>query len=152
MYINQKRYLFGDDFTLSRVYEDGVLMKTCPYVLEDVVREVPGKPVKDWKIPRETAIPVGKYKVVIDVSQRFGKRMMRLLDVPGFEGIRIHAGNTSHDTEGCLLTGKERDEKHGEVSGSRIACAALFDKVDKALNKGDDVWWVVEGLPAKGVA
>lgn len=149
MLIAQKRYLFGDDFTLSRLYVDGDLFGQCPYTLEDVVREVPGKPVKDWKVPAETAIPVGKYRVVIDMSKRFGKRMMHVLDVPGFEGIRIHSGNTSHDTEGCLITGKERDEKHGEVSGSRIACAALFDKVDKALNKGDDVWWVVEGLPGK---
>jgi len=150
MLITQKRYLFGDDFTLSRLYVDGALFGTCTYVLEDVVREVPGKPVGEWKVPAETAIPVGKYRVVIDLSQRFGKRMMHVLDVPGFSGIRVHAGNTSHDTEGCLITGKERDEKHGEVSGSRIACAALFDKVDKALNKGDDVWWVVEGLPVKG--
>lgn len=149
MIVTQKRYLFGDDFTLSHLYIDGILFGQCPYTLEDVVREVIDKPVSEWKIPAETAIPVGKYRVVIDMSKRFGKRMMHVLDVPGFEGIRVHSGNTSHDTEGCLITGKERDEKHGEVSGSRIACAALFDKVDKALNKGDDVWWVVEGLPGK---
>lgn len=152
MLITQKRYLFGDDFTLSNLYVDGALVYSCPYILEDTVREVLEKPVSDWKVPSETAIPVGKYKVVIDMSQRFGKRMMHLLDVPGFEGIRVHAGNTSHDTEGCLITGKERDEKHGEVSGSRIACAALFDKVEKTLSKGEEVWWVVSGLPVKGGA
>lgn len=147
MIITSKRYLFGYDFTLSRIYLDGIGFPAFPYVLEDKVREIEGKPVSEWKIPKATAIPVGKYKLVIDMSQRFGKRMMHLLDVPGFSGIRVHAGNTSHDTEGCLLVGKERDEKHGEVSGSRIACQALFDKVDKAINAGEEVLWIVEGKP-----
>lgn len=149
MIIEQKRYLFGDDFTLSHLFVDGAPFRQCGYILEDVVREILGKTVKDWKVKSETAIPVGKYKLIIDMSPRFGKRMMHVLDVPGFEGIRVHAGNTSHDTEGCLLAGKERDERHGEVSGSRIACAALFDKVEKTLNRGEEVWWVVEGLPKK---
>lgn len=146
MIIKSKRYLFGDDFTLSRIYIDDSFYPAFPYILEDKVREVEGMPVSQWKIPKETAIPVGKYKVVIDMSQRFGKRMMHLLDVPGFSGIRVHSGNTSHDTEGCLLVGKERDEKHGEVSGSRIAWQALFDKVDKALGNDEEVFWIVEGL------
>ena len=145
MIITAKRYRFGDDFTLSRVAVDGIGFVPCPYILEDAVREVGGVPVSEWKIPRETAIPAGRYKVVIDMSTRFGKRMMHLLDVDGFDGVRIHAGNTSHDTEGCLLCGKERDEKHGEVSGSRIACDAMFNKVDAALLRGELVWLEIGG-------
>lgn len=146
MVITQKRYLFGGDFTLSRLAIDGIGFTSCPYILEDKVRESPGIPVEQWKVPRETAIPVGRYKVVIDLSQRFGKRMLHLLDVPGFEGIRVHAGNTSHDTEGCLITGKERDEAHGEVSGSRVALAPLFNRIEHVLQHGEPVWWIVEGL------
>lgn len=149
MVITQKRYLFGEDFTLSRVFSGDAQLKICPYILEDRVREVADRDVAEWKIPCETAIPVGKYRVMIDMSQRFGRRMMHLLDVPGFSGVRVHAGNTSHDTEGCLITGKERDERHGEVSGSRIARDALFEMVDKALSRGESVWWVVEGLPTR---
>ena len=145
MIITQKRYLFGDDFTLSRLAIDGIPFTPCGYILEDKVREIVGMPVAKWKIPRETAIPAGKYSVVIDLSQRFGKRMLHLLDVPGFEGIRVHSGNTSHDTEGCLITGKERDEKNGEVSGSRVALAPLFNRIENSLQHGVPVWWIVEG-------
>ena len=140
MIITSKRYKFGDDFTLSRVAIDGLAFDGCPYFLEDKVREVPDHTVAEWKIPSETAIPAGRYKVVIDMSKRFGKRMIHILNVEGFGGVRIHAGNTSHDTEGCLIAGKERDEKNGEVSGSRIASDALFKKVDAALLRGEPVW------------
>lgn len=147
MIITQKRYKFGGDFTLSRLAVDGVPMSQCQYILEDKVREVEGMEVEKWKIPKETAIPTGRYKVIIDLSQRFGRLMPHLLNVPGFSGVRVHAGNTSHDTEGCLVTGKERDEKNGEVSGSRVARDALQDKISKALDNGQDVWWEVTGLP-----
>ena len=146
MNITQRRYKFGKDFTLSKLFVDNLHYMACPYILEDVVREMPDKPVSEWKVPAETAIPIGRYKVVIDMSHRFKKRMIHLLNVPGFDGIRVHSGNTSHDTEGCLITGKERDEKNGEVSGSRVALEPLFARIDAALNKGEAVWWTVEGL------
>ena len=148
MIITSKRYLFGDNFTLSHLAIDGIRFAPGPYILEDKVREVAGgMPVATWKIPKETAIPVGRYRVEINMSARFVKRMIQLMDVPGYSGIRVHAGNTSHDTDGCMVTGKERDEKHGEVSGSRQALALLFPRVDSALQHGEPVWWVVEGLP-----
>lgn len=149
MNILQKRYLFGEDFTISTLHLSGAPFPGCPYILEDKVREVPGMPVAKWKIKAETAIPVGDYKVVIDFSQRFNKDMIHLLGVPGFEGIRVHSGNTSHDTEGCMITGKERDEKHGEVSGSRVARDALFERVKAALARLEPVTWCVEGLPTE---
>jgi hypothetical protein len=145
--IIQKRYLFGKDFTLSRLYMGGMLFPGCPYILEDVVRETQGEPVSKWKVKAETAIPVGRYKVVIDMSTRFKKLMIHLLDVPGYGGIRVHAGNTSHDTEGCLITGRERDEKHGEVSGSRVALGSLYPRIEAALRGGEQVYWTVEGFP-----
>lgn len=144
--IKSTRYNFGEDFTLSRVYINGVKYDKCPYVLEDAVREVVGQDVSCWKIKAETAIPVGRYEVIVDMSQRFGKRMIRLLNVCGYEGVRVHSGNTSHDTEGCLIVGKERNEKWGELSGSRIALAPLFALIDSHLSKGGKVYWTVEGL------
>lgn len=73
------------------------------WTLEDVVREVPGQPVASWKIKGRTAIPRGTYPIRVTRSNRFGVDLPLLLDVPGFEGIRIHGGNTAADTEGCIL-------------------------------------------------
>jgi hypothetical protein len=150
MNIVQSRYVFGEDFTLSRLLVDGEVVPECPYILEDKVREVVGLPIAAWKVGGETAIPVGTYKVVIDMSQRFKKLMMHLLNVPGFDGIRVHAGNTSHDTEGCLIIGRFADEREGMVWGSRDARDVLFNMVFKALGDDEEVWWTVEGLPEGG--
>lgn len=145
MNFTQKRYKFGEDFTLSKVYLDGVPFAGCPYILEDAVREVPGIPVEQWKVPKETAIPVGRYVMKKTMSARWGKLMWEITGVPGFTGIRPHSGNTSHDTEGCPITGKERDEKHGEVSGSKQARDALYAKLDQAEARGEQILWFVEG-------
>jgi hypothetical protein len=80
--------------TIGKMYIDGI--DTC-YTLEDVVREE--------KIYGETAIPTGTYKVIINFSNRFQQLMPLLLDVPEFEGVRIHPGNTDKDTHGCILVG-----------------------------------------------
>ena len=75
------------------------------FILEDKRREL--KTAAD-KVKGKTAIPEGRYPLVIDFSQRFQKTMPHILAVPYFEGIRIHPGNTAADTEGCPLTGKAR--------------------------------------------
>jgi len=144
--ILQKRYLFCDEFTLSRVFVDGKPFAGCPYILEDAVREIAGQPVEQWKVRCETAIPVGTYQVEKTWSGRWSKMMWEILDIPGFSGVRPHVGNTSHDTEGCPITGKERDEKNGEVSGSRVARDALYERMDQALLHGETIAWIVEGL------
>lgn len=147
MNILQKRYKFGEDFTLSRLYLDGAPFAGCPYILEDATRETPGVPVEQWKVKAETAIPIGRYLLKKTWSGRWQKMMWEITGVPGFAGIRPHAGNSSHDTEGCPITGKERDEKHGEVSGSRLARDALYAKLDQAEARGEQILWYVEGLP-----
>lgn len=68
------------------------------FTLEDAVR--------DRKIPGETCIPSGVYQLRMTMSPRFGRVMPILLRVPGFEGVRVHAGNWAKDTEGCILLGK----------------------------------------------
>src|SRR3990167_3026729 len=75
------------------------------FTLEDQVRERQGVPVEKWKIYGETAIPRGIYKVVLQTSPKFGPDTITLLKVEGFEGIRIHAGNSAKDTEGCIIVG-----------------------------------------------
>ena len=77
------------------------------FTLEDLNREEAGEPVAAWKVKGETAIPAGSYEVLRTFSNRFQRDMLQLMDVPGFEGIRIHSGNTNADTEGCILVGQE---------------------------------------------
>jgi len=107
------------------------------YTLEDVVREVPGQPVESWKIATQTAIPVGTYSLIIDFSNRFQRLLPRVLNVPGFEGIRVHAGNTPANTEGCILVGKRFGTD--VVHDSRVALAALQSKLRAALDRGEKV-------------
>ena len=113
--------------------------------LEDPVRK-PGV-----KIPGQTAIPAGCYRVVIDHSPKYDKDMLHILDVLGFEGIRIHAGNTPADTSGCMLVGggfdKERNLKGGT---SRPALLRLFALVRQAIFEGEKVWCdIIDPLPPK---
>lgn len=112
------------------------------YTLEDVEREVEGWPVEEWKVKGETAIPVGRYQVVMSKSRRFGRYLPELLNVPGFAGIRIHAGNTEHDTEGCILVGEGRTEL--TITESRVALVKLMTDIQGALDKGNQVWITVE--------
>src|SRR5262245_36703719 len=81
------------------------------WTCEDTVREVPGEPVEKWKVKGSTAIPVGRYRIERTFSQRFQHTTPQLLDVPGFDGIRIHPGNSAADTEGCVLPGLVRRDK-----------------------------------------
>ena len=85
------------DTTIGLVQAEG---KFFGYCLEDAVRPT--------KIKGSTAIPAGKYEVVVTMSNRFKREMPLLVNVPNYEGIRIHGGNTHLDTDGCLLIARNR--------------------------------------------
>jgi|SRR5262245_51004394 hypothetical protein len=108
------------------------------FTLEDVVRQVPGLQVAAWKIASRTAIPTGTYNVTIDMSERFGREMPHILSVEGFDGVRIHSGNTSADTEGCILLGQARNGLD-EVINSRAAFNTFFPKLQNAIRNGERV-------------
>jgi hypothetical protein len=94
------RYHFDETFTSGILTLDG---KFVCYTVEDKVRELRSKADK---IPGKTAIPAGTYKIVVNMSNRFKREMIQLLNVPYFEGIRMHGGNTHEDTEGCILVAR----------------------------------------------
>ena len=89
------------------------------------------------KIPGDTAIPEGRYQIIINHSPRFKRDLPLLLKVPNFEGVRIHPGNYAKDTEGCILVGRKRIP--GMVQESRLAFDALFAKIQAAL-ESEEVW------------
>lgn len=97
------------------------------------------------KVKAATAIPCGTYEVIISWSPRFKADMPLLLNVPGFEGVRIHAGNTAKDTEGCLLVGREREPD--KVLHSRVAYLALFERLKSACSKGETISIAVRLTP-----
>ena len=105
--------------------------------LEDVVREIPGVPVERWKIKGKTAIPAGTYAVQLTMSNRFKRVLPLLVAVPGFEGVRIHPGNTSADTEGCILVGLGHADDR--ITDSRAAFDALFARLDAAAKRGEPI-------------
>lgn len=115
-----------EDCTLGRLYngKDAI----C-FTLEDAVRSK--------KIRGETAIPYGTYPVVITWSPRFQKHLPLLLDVPGFEGVRIHSGNTHLDTEGCILVGKRKVAR--TVTESRATMNIVQKLIGDQTAQGDDV-------------
>ena len=84
------------------------------------------------KVHGNTAIPSGRYEVVISFSNRFKKMLPLLMDVPAYAGIRIHPGNTAADTEGCLLPG--RNKGTDAVTSSRLAFTALSEKLKAAAS------------------
>jgi len=128
----------GTSYTIGDLYIDGELF--CN-VVEDVVRDLPDTCPNtpkgiDCKCPQkvhsQTAIPEGTYKVVLSMSSRFKKIMPEILNVPHFRGIRIHSGNKSTDTEGCLIVGKNTIV--GQVTESRVT----FNKLMALLNTDKD--------------
>lgn len=142
MLIDLRRDEWGLIDTPGSVFVDGE--PECRS-LEDPVRELLGKPVRDWKIPGDTAIPAGVYRLTLEESPKFGPGTITLHNVPGYTGVRMHAGNDEDDTEGCPLVG-ERLEREGDGSWriaagtSRPALMALKVKVAAALDAGEDVW------------
>lgn len=122
MILELKRKIFTDDSTIGELSIDG---KFVCYTLEDKVRDV--------KIQNVTAIPYGKYEIAITFSNRFKQYMPLLLNVPNFSGVRIHSGNKSTDTEGCILVGSSKSLNF--IGNSRVTYRSLFARIKEAAKK-----------------
>ncbi len=121
-----RRY-FTDISTVGDLYLGGE--KLCD-TLEDTCR-------KDGvKVHGKTAIPPGTYKLTLALSPKYGRIMPRLKDVPGFEGVLIHAGNSDKSTEGCILVGVYNPSKPDWISNSRATFNTLFERLTKLAANG----------------
>lgn len=127
MELTLNRKIFSNERTIGELSIDGV--HEC-YVVEDTVRE-DGK-----KVYGKTAIPAGRYEVLITFSNRFQRPMPLLVNVPNFDGVRIHTGNTELDTEGCLIVGAKLAPNNAGVLDSRIAFGCFYPKLKRALKVG----------------
>ena len=134
MKLRLERFQLTTKSSIGRLYIEKTFQ--C-FTLEDVVREVKDVHVSNWKLKGETAIPIGTYQVIVDYSNRFQKDLPRLLNVPGFEGIRIHSGNTEADTEGCILVGTAYIED--KIVNSRNAFDALMELLDAAYDRREKI-------------
>lgn len=135
-------------YTIGKLFIDGVYF--CD-TIEDKDRgldqSTPLSTIEKLKIPSQTAIPTGTYKVAMNfVSPRFSKKAMydsisgrlpRLLDVPGFDGVLIHIGNTAKDTDGCILVGYNKVK--GQVLDSKNTFFKLYAKLKEASDKNEQI-------------
>lgn len=121
----------GDTYTIGSLSVNGE--KFCD-TLEDRVRDLAGG---EAKVPGETAIPEGRYKVIVNRSPKFGRDLPRLLDVPQFEGVLIHRGNTDKDSSGCILVGENKVK--GKVINSTPYEEKLVALCKAALAEGETI-------------
>lgn len=136
------------DYCIGRLYVDG---KYFCDTLEDRDRglgaEMPLKEILRIKVKHQTAIPKGKYRVRLDIQSpkyaakvtlwRYNKGYMpRLMDVPGYEGVLIHPGNTKGDTSGCILVGKNT------VVGRLTDSTATWKQLYGVLAASKDAIWI----------
>lgn len=109
------------------------------YTLEDCDRRLSQtdetSTIKQIKVFGQTAIPYGRYEVAMTYSDRFKQVMPLLLNVKGFEGVRIHAGNTSADTLGCVLVGYQKDILNNKIVNSRAAIAELYMLISESIKR-----------------
>ena len=125
-----KRFKFTENATYGRLHVGGEFF--C-YILEDTDRRLEDG---GEKIYGKTAIPRGRYEIIINYSNRFKRKLPLLKDVPQFEGIRIHTGNGPKDTYGCLIPGLKIQREKEWIANSRAAFDPLYKKIEAALDEG----------------
>lgn len=145
MKLTLKRIAKKPTYTIGKLYIDGQFFSNT---IEDKDRgldqNMSVEQIKKIKVPNETAIPTGTYKVTMNViSPKYSKRdfylknankgrVPRLLNVKGFEGVLIHCGNDANDSSGCILVGKNTEV--GKVTDSKNTFIKLYKELLKDKN------------------
>lgn len=139
MTLTLKRKYKKNDYTIGDLYING---KWFCNTIEDKDRGLNDtmelKTIQREKVYGKTAIPTGRYKVSITYSPKYKKNMPLLENVKGFEGIRIHSGNTEKDSLGCIIVGENK--KKGVVINSRVTYNKLMD----ILKNEKEIYIIIE--------
>ena len=139
MEIKLIRKYYQAKYTIGRLYVNNRFFSDClePPSLHLTERSALGT-ILIAKYKGYRAIPTGRYRILITRSRRFGRWLPLLLNVKGFEGIRIHAGNKPEDTRGCILLGFNR--RKGYVLDSTRCVLTLVKMMTEAIAKGEKVF------------
>lgn len=143
MELNVKRIARKDGYTIGRLFINNEYF--CD-TLEDTDRGLKDtmqvNEILAKKVKAQTAIPTGKYDVILTFSPRFKRVLPLLLNVKGYEGVRVHAGNTNKDTEGCLLVGENKVK--GQVINSRATLEKLMSVLLDCEKRKEKVTILIE--------
>jgi hypothetical protein len=131
MKLTLERFDFSDKSTIGKLDVNGVFY--C-YTLEDTDRHLEDGGIKEYG---KTCIPRGTYKVIIDYSNRFKRELPRLLEVPQFEGIRIHPLNTAEESHGCIGVGSSYGKDY--LYNSKATFNNLFALMEKVYDNGQEI-------------
>lgn len=137
MKLRLERKYFKDTYTIGNLYVDDSFFSNT---LEDKNRDLNKNGKFDngeAKVYAGTCIPFGTYKVVVNMSPKFKRELPRLLNVPSFEGILIHRGNTAKDSAGCILVGENKAV--GKVLNSTPYEEKLVKMMKEAIAKGEEI-------------
>ena len=132
-----------ENYTIGHVYINGEYF--CDS-LEDtdrgLTRDMSLAEMREVKEYGNTAVPAGRYQIAYTYSNRFKKHLPLLLQVPCFEGVRIHAGNTHADTSGCLLLGENKAV--GKVLNSRKTMSEFMSILNPIIEEGGEIWITIK--------
>lgn len=138
-----------DTYTIGILYVDGVYFcETCEDKDRGLKQTDSTAKIKAVKLPNETAIPTGVYKIRMDIiSPKYSQidfykelcagKMPRIMNVPGFEGILIHPGSSALDSSGCVLVG--RNKIKAGLTMSRVTFSELYVKMNAAHKRGESI-------------
>ena len=149
MKLTLKRIAKRPTYTIGKLYIDGeYFADTCEDKDRGLTQSMPLAEIKKRKVYSLTAIPTGTYTISMNtVSPKYSKRdfykklcngkVPRLLNVPGYDGVLIHVGNSDHDTAGCVLVGE--NSVKGKVLNSRVTFSRLYGVMKTASDKGEKI-------------
>ena len=149
-----KRIYTCKDYTIGHLYiDDKYFCDTLEDTDRGLDKAMPLAKLKELKIKDKTAIPTGTYNILMNVvSPKYSKRQYyinvckgmvpRLANVPAYEGVLIHVGNTAADTSGCILVGLNKAK--GKVLSSRIIFENLYPLLRKAADNGESITITIE--------
>ena len=140
------RKFFKDRYTIGKLYNENTFICNT---LEDKIRDLNDlnhdgdfDDLNEGKVYGETAIPCGRYKVIVSMSHAIGRMLPLLLDVPGFTGIRIHSGATERNTKGCILVGENK--RKGELINGPYYETYVRDMIETAIAKFEPVYITIK--------